>query len=131
MQSQEEESVQLSQVVWSKVLKSQGAYLNYRRSVRSSVHGSSAVTFLLTDNFFPRSQQFCFRQIYDVLVSLPRSEKIEDKINTLLANTRGVDSSDDLNEGFRQYLNDIQLAIIDLNDQISETWFDFQQGEAA
>ncbi|VTN08953.1 Bacterial domain of uncharacterised function (DUF403) [Raoultella terrigena] len=53
MQAREEESIKLGQVVWSKVLKSQSAYLSFRRVMRCSIKGSLVVTLLLTEWAFP------------------------------------------------------------------------------
>lgn len=131
IQSQVEEQVMLGQVVWSKVLKSQSAYLNYRRSVRSSVNGAMAVTFLMTDAYFPRSQYFCLKQIKHAAEYLPRAESITNHVDGLISRTHGVDRSEELDLTFSAYLNDIQLDVISLNQEISQNWFNFDQGTAA
>lgn len=131
MQSQVEEQVRLGQIVWSKVLKSQSGYLNYRRSVRTSVTGAMAVSFMMTDAHFPRSQLFCLNQIKSAAEHLPRSNQIMDEVDTLISRIHGVDRSEDLNVQFSIYLNDIQLDIISLHKEISQNWFNFEQGTAA
>lgn len=130
-QSSEEERMHLEQVLWSKVLKSQSAYLDYRRAKRSSVSGHEAASFLLLDEHFPRSQKFCLTQLKIAAVCLPRSELVVSEVEKLLINTKGVESVDQLNIEFSNYLNDVQLAIIDLHADIRETWFHFRHGEAA
>ena len=125
MQSREEESVKLGQVIWSKVLKSQSAYLSFRRTMRCSIKGAKATTFLLTDPHFPRSQRFCLEQIKLAASSLPRSDGIAEQVDALLNNTHGVEKSDDLNQEFSRYLNDIQLRIITLHHQIKDNWFQY------
>ena len=131
MQSQAEESVKLGQVIWSKVLKSQSAYLSFRRTMRSSIKGAKAATFLLTDPFLPRSQFYCLTQMKHAAATLPCSEEICVKIDNLLQNTHGVAHSDDLNQSFSNYLNEIQLALISLHQQIADTWFQFRQEDVA
>ncbi|MGX9419334.1 alpha-E domain-containing protein [Vibrio sp. RC27] len=131
MQSQADEQVMLGQVVWSKVLKSQSGYLNYRRSVRTSVTGAMAATYLMTEPNFPRSQLFCLKQIKNAAEYLPRANQIMDQVDGLISRTHGVDRSEDLNYEFSAYLNDIQLEIISLHQEISENWFNFDQGTAA
>jgi len=131
MQSQVEESVKLGQVIWSKVLKSQSAYLSFRRTMRSSIKGAKAATFLLTDPFLPRSQFYCLTQMKHAAVTLPRSEEICVEIDNLLKNTHGVANPDDLNQSFSNYLNEIQLALIALHQQIAENWFQFLQEDVA
>lgn len=131
IQSRAEEKVKLGQVIWSKVLKSQSAYLCFRRTMRASVHGASAVTFLLTDPYFPRSQHYCLSEIKAAAANLPRSELIGVHVNKLLDNTHGISNSDDINYEFSRYLNQIQLDIISLHHEITDAWFQFQQGDAA
>ncbi|TDO97381.1 alpha-E domain-containing protein [Marinomonas balearica] len=131
LQSEEDEVIKLGQVIWTKVLKSQSAILNYRRTVRSTVNGAKAATFLMTDNYFPRSQKYCMTQIREAASTLPRSGLIAANIDKLLEETKSVESSEALNHDYREHLNDIQLAIIELNHQITENWFYFRQGDAA
>jgi uncharacterized alpha-E superfamily protein len=99
--------------------------------MRASVTGEDAATFLLMDEFFPRSQTFCLTQIKIAAEALPSAEEVVVEVNRLLQNTKGVESAKELNIEFSNYLNDVQLAIIDLHSQIRETWFHFRHGEAA
>lgn len=130
LQSQEEESVRLGQVIWSKVLKSQSAYLSYRRTVRAAVNGAHAVTFLINDPYFPRSQRYCLSQIKEAAEALPRAGVIAKQVEKLLEDTPVIEHSEDLNKAFSDYLNDVQLSLMALNHQITENWFYFQQGDA-
>lgn len=131
MQYQGEERVHLEQVIWLKVLRSQSAYLNYRRSTHASVSGEMAITFLLMDRHFPRSQLFCLTQLKEAATSLPRAETVLNSIASLLSEAHAVTDPDDINIEFSCYLNDVQLSLIDLHKQISDSWFHFQHGEAA
>lgn len=131
MQSQAEEDIELGQVVWSKVLKSQSAHLSFRRTMRTSISGARAVTFLLTDEYFPRSQRYCLEEIKKAAASLPRSGIVQIAAGKLLDSTRGVEHSTMLNQEFSEYLNQVQLDIISLHHQITENWFNFKQGDAA
>lgn len=131
LQSDPEARIQLGQVTWSKVLKSQSAYLDYRRTVRTSINGAKATTFLMNDPCFPRSLAYCFGQIGEAATKLPRAGLITKHINSILSFNYPISSSEDLNEDFHNHLNDIQIAIIDINHQITENWFHFRQGDAA
>jgi uncharacterized alpha-E superfamily protein len=99
--------------------------------MRSSIKGTMATTFLLTDPHFPRSQHFCLEQIKLAASVLPRADVVAEQVNALLNNTHGVEKSDDLNQNFSRYLNDIQLGIITLHHQIKDNWFQYLQGDAA
>ncbi|ETI59126.1 alpha-E domain-containing protein [Marinomonas profundimaris] len=131
LQSEPEERIQLGQVTWSKVLKSQSAYLDYRRTVRSSINGAKATTFLMNDPCFPRSLDYCFGQIGESATKLPRAGVITAQVDKILEFDYPITSSEDLDEDFHNYLNELQIAIIEINHQITENWFHFRQGDAA
>ncbi|GAA0223883.1 alpha-E domain-containing protein [Marinomonas primoryensis] len=131
LQSEPEERIQLGQVTWSKVLKSQSAYLDYRRTVRTSINGAKAATFLMSDPCFPRTLAYCFGQIGESATKLPRADLITTKIDKILKFNYPITSSEDLDEGFHNHLNEIQIAIIEIHQQITENWFQFRQGDAA
>ena len=131
LQSEPEKRIQLGQVTWSKVLKSQSAYLDYRRTVRSSINGAKATTFLMNDPCFPRSLAYCLGQIGEAATKLPRAGLITAQVDKFLDFDYPIHSSEDLDEDFHNHLNDIQIAIIEINHQITENWFHFRQGDAA
>ncbi|CZF82587.1 hypothetical protein GCE9029_03316 [Grimontia celer] len=126
-----EEKVVLDQAIWSKVLKSQSGYLTCQRTMKTGIDSVVACQFLLGDQNFPRSLRFCLRQIKTASTYLPRYEAVAESAEALRAKTYEVESEDDINLSLSEYLNDIQLALIDLQCQIRETWFDFKHGEAA
>jgi uncharacterized alpha-E superfamily protein len=131
LKSEPEARIQLGQVTWSKVLKSQSAYLDYRRTVRTSINGAKAATFLMNDPCFPRSLAYCLGQIGEAATKLPRAGLITAQVDKLLEFDYPINSSEDLDEDFHNHLNDIQIAIIEVNHQITENWFHFRQGDAA
>ncbi|MBD5769663.1 alpha-E domain-containing protein [Marinomonas colpomeniae] len=131
LQSEPEARIQLGQVTWSKVLKSQSAYLDYRRTVRTSINGAKATTFLMNDPCFPRSLDYCFGQISEAAQKLPRSGLIVTQANKIFEFKYPLSSSEDLNEDFHNHLNELQIAIIEINHKITENWFQFRQGDAA
>jgi uncharacterized alpha-E superfamily protein len=131
LQSEPEARIQLGQVTWSKVLKSQSAYLDYRRTVRTSINGAKAATFLMSDPCFPRTLAYCFGQISESATKLPRADLITAQVDKILEFNYPITSSEDLDEDFHNHLNEIQIAIIEINQQITENWFQFRQGDAA
>lgn len=126
-----EEEVLLEQIIWPKVLKSQSAYQNYLRTMRSGIDGVNTTTFLLTDEYFPRSQAFCLKQIKSAATYLPRHEELILHIEQLLTATYSIEHNESISQEFSDYLNDIQLALINLQAEICETWFNFNHGDAA
>ncbi|MFT2110149.1 alpha-E domain-containing protein [Marinomonas sp. 2405UD68-3] len=131
LQPRDEQSLALGQVLWSKVLKSQGAYLNYRRTVRTSISGAKVVKFLLNDPYFPRTVSFCFNEMLTAVNKLPHGEQVLETVTMLKKLDFAITSSDDLDIKFRDYLNEVQIGIIQLSGSIAESWFSFDKGEAA
>ncbi|WP_028022303.1 alpha-E domain-containing protein [Enterovibrio calviensis] len=131
VQSPPEEHVLLDQVIWAKVLKSQSAYLNYLRTMRIGIDGMNTALFLLTDEDFPRSQAFCLKQIKHAAAYLPRHKRVVSEVTKLEDNTYGIEQEGDISQALSDYLNDIQLALIALQNDIRETWFHFSEGEAS
>ncbi|WP_191600796.1 alpha-E domain-containing protein [Marinomonas algicola] len=131
LQHQEEERLALAQVLWSKVLKSQSAYLNYRRTVRTSISGAKVARFMLNDAYFPRSVSFCFDEMLLAVNKLPHGDAVLESLNALKEMDFEITSSDDLDMKFRDYLNELQIGIIQLSSNITESWFSFDKGEAA
>ncbi len=127
----DEELSLLNQVIWAKVLKSQSAYLSFQRTMRSEIDGVSTCQFLLTDEAFPRTLVYCLKQIKNAASYLPRHEGVVVAVDKILANTYSMETDDDINRDFSGYLNDIQLALIEMQNEIRETWFHFKRGDAA
>lgn len=99
--------------------------------MRCGIDGVNTTTFLLTDEDFPRSQAFCLKQIKSAAMYLPRHEEIILHIEQLLDTTYSIEHNESIYQEFSNYLNDIQLALISLQAQVGETWFNFNHGEAA
>ena len=63
-------------VQWMSVLKSLSGYQMYRLKMRTRVKRTDVLQFLLRDDQFPRSCQFCLSQLESSLMPLPRSEGV-------------------------------------------------------
>ena len=63
-------------VQWMSVLKSLSGYQMYRLKMRTRVKRTDVLQFLLRDDQFPRSCQFCLTQLESSLTPLPRSEGV-------------------------------------------------------
>ena len=63
-------------VQWMSVLKSLSGYQMYRLRMRTRVKRTDVLQFLLRDDQFPRSCQFCLMQLERSLNELPRSEGV-------------------------------------------------------
>ena len=113
----------ISQVVWGNVLRSASGYMNYRRGVRSAISGKKVARFLLEDPHFPRTLAFCFDEMKIAVGKLPRSGNILKGIEAAKAQHYSLDTNEQLDEGFRDYLNEMQIRVSKLNDEFSNNWF--------
>src|SRR4051812_31184522 len=69
-------------VQWMSVLKSLSGYQMYRLRMRTRVNRSDVLQFLLRDDQFPRSCQFCLSQLEASLTTLPRGESVLEVLET-------------------------------------------------
>lgn len=111
-----------AQIIWGNVLRSQGAYMSYRRAVKSTVKGSDVAEFLLYDLTLPRSAQFCSDQINKAATELAH-ESGKKQPPKLQLPKYTIEEETDLGSNFRNYLNDVQLSIGETHNHISDTWF--------
>lgn len=126
-----ESRINLSKVLWSKVLRSQSAYLNYRRTVRTSITGAKVVNYLLKDPEFPRTFSFCMGEMKNALQKLPRYRAVLDRVEAIQKCDFFVDNSEYLGIEFRNYLNDLQIRLMELNNHIVDNWFTFTDEDVA
>lgn len=117
----------LHQVVWGNVLRSVSGYMNYRRGVRTAVKSHKVALFLLEDSHFPRTLRFCIEEMFTAAGKLPRSAHVLREINAVKKMHYQLDRGDQLDEAFRDYLNELQIKVSKLHDEFSENWFAFNQ----
>ncbi len=120
--SDEDDIAGLEQLVWGNVLRSAGAYMPYRRTMRTAINGPDVANFLLGDPHFPRSVRFCLEQIAAAASRLPRAGKQHLTVKQELP-PYSIESGEHLGQEFRNHLNDLQLRLMDVHASISENWF--------
>ncbi|HCG77900.1 MULTISPECIES: alpha-E domain-containing protein [unclassified Thalassolituus] len=116
-------AVNSQQIIWGNVLRSLSADQPYRRAMRSSVKAPLVCSFLLTDQRFPRSVEYCLNDMIQGAKALPRAEKIIADIRKLHKTV--TDRAEDSAPGpeMREALNDLQISLQYLHFSISRTWF--------
>jgi uncharacterized alpha-E superfamily protein len=121
--SEDNEQSQLPLVVWGNVLRSSGADHAYRHNVNASVVGYEVVNFLVFNKEFPRSVNFCFKDIERCVKNLPRGRKVMAKIKTLKLIRESSRQFTELDEELSDYLNDLQVKLGQLHNIFTESWF--------
>ncbi|UTW14120.1 alpha-E domain-containing protein [Marinobacterium rhizophilum] len=120
--SDDNDTANLSQIVWGNVLRSGSAYMAYRRTMRTAVNGTDVARFLLCDEQFPRSVSYCLDQVSSATARLPTAGKPHPSIKPKLPKYDLKDGCC-LNADFRDYLNDQQLVLAETHNNISSNWF--------
>jgi len=110
-------------VIWGNVLKSSGAHHAYRQKVSAEVLGDKVAGYLILDDKFPRSVNFCLHQIFTSIKALPRGRKVMATCKELDITLTKTKSFDSLGQEFSDYLNDLQVKIGRLHNLFSDTWF--------
>jgi len=116
-------AVNSQQIIWGNVLRSLSADQPYRRAMRSSVKGPLVCSFLLTNDIFPRSVDFCLNNMASAAKALPGSSAIITDIRRL--HKAVTERTEDSVPGpeMRDALNDLQISLQYLHFSISRTWF--------
>jgi uncharacterized alpha-E superfamily protein len=110
-------------VQWMSVLKSLSGYQMYRLKMRTRVKRIDVLQFLLRDDQFPRSCQYCLAQLEASLTPLPRSESVLDVLDTA---KRFIDRAPlaTLDQpGLHELIDKIQLRIQDVHVGIAANYF--------
>lgn len=112
----------IAQLVWGHVLRSQSAYMSYRRTVKAAVKGCDVAEFLLYDEKFPRSVAFSRRRIEEAAINLSQVSGRKHRMKAELP-VYEITEDAELGADFRAYLNDLQLAVAEVHNVICQNWF--------
>jgi uncharacterized alpha-E superfamily protein len=121
------EQVQAPLIVWGNVLRSASADHAYRRAVSSRVRGREVPNFLLFNDQFPRSVNFCLIEIKESIKKLPKQRQLLagfKDLDSLMSRTQPLTNIEgDLDEKFPNYINKLQLQLAKLHQSFADTWF--------
>jgi uncharacterized alpha-E superfamily protein len=110
-------------VQWMSVLKSLSGYQMYRLKMRSRVKRADVLQFLLRDDQFPRSCQFCLTQLEASLTPLPRSEGVLEVLETAKRFIERAPLATLDQPGLHELIDKIQLRINDVHVGIAQIYF--------
>src|SRR4029077_9151445 len=105
------------------VLKSLSGYQMYRLRMRTRVRRTDVLQFLLRDDQFPRSCQFCLMQLERSLNDLPRSEGV---LEVLADTARFIERAPlaTLDQpGLHELIDKLQLHINDVHNMSAGIYF--------
>ena len=110
--------------VWTSMLKALNAYQMYRKDVQIGVHCSDVVSFLLQNDYYPRSVAHCLDQVEECLGDLPLHKdtlaplrEVRRRVNRLKPGKLNANS-------LHAEVDRLQVGFSDIHKKIRETWFD-------
>ena len=118
-------------VQWMSVLKSLSGYQMYRLKMRTRVKRTDVLQFLLRDDQFPRSCQFCLTQLEASLTPLPRSEGVMEVLETAAKFIERAPLATLDQPGLHELIDRIQLNIINVHNMIAEIYFPSRDASGA
>lgn len=116
-------AVNSRQIIWGTVLRSLNTSQSYRRTTRSAVKGELVVEYLLKNTESPRAVAHCLNALADTASKLPGSKNLMTDLGKMQQKVTKYEAGNNLDESFRDYLNDLQIRLAKVNGVIAETWF--------
>ncbi|MFQ3248352.1 MAG: putative alpha-E superfamily protein [Glaciecola sp.] len=110
-------------IQWMGVLKSMTAYQMYRREVRVRINRKDVLEFLLLESRFPRSLIHAIEQVERSLSELPHNKEAVDKTRILRNYLLNAKPAVLEQEKLHDFIDDIQLGLIEVNEKVSDTYF--------
>lgn len=112
---------------WMGLLKTLSAYHMYRREMEVAVERDPVLEFLLCCPTYPRSVLHCLNELTSELRKLPRFKTALTACNSALDTLANTDHTDLDQQGLHQHMDAIQVALVDINNEISNTYFQFAE----
>ena len=115
-----------SDIQWRSVLLSLDATQSYNTVVQSPISKEAVLEFLIRNEALPRSLAYSLNSLRNGLRSLPRHEKILRSINRLRRSINQTDVGSLEGESLREFLDDFQLQLAQINQVIADVYFEFK-----
>ena len=118
-----EELTPFENLQWMSVLKSLTAYQMYRREVRLRISRPEVLKFLLLEERFPRAFYHTLREVESCLNALPRNVKPLRTLTSLKGKLLRARPQQLKQEKLHDFIDELQLGLIGINDTINEAYF--------
>jgi uncharacterized alpha-E superfamily protein len=127
----DEELKPFDDIQWKSVLDSLAGYQMYRRYVHVRVRGVEVLRFLLQDKYFPRAINHCLNQLEHCLRNLPLNEAPQYALVKAQRMVRNAKVGKLVNDNLNDYINQLQLAFIEVNAELTSTYFEGKEVSTA
>ena len=118
-------------IQWKSVLDSLAGYQMYRRHVHVRIRGRAVLRFLLKEELFPRTVHYCFSEVEQCLRGLPGNEPALRILGRAQRMVQEVDVTEILSEGLNSFIDDLLKVHIQLNNQLTATYFAALEGKTS
>jgi len=108
---------------WMAVLRSLAAYQMYRRHVRQRVTAEHALRFLLQNNEFPRSVQFCLARAQRVVPAMPARPGVDRGLNRVVGLIRNADPASLAANNPAEFMDAIQVHLGTFDAALADGYF--------
>ena len=119
----EEDREAFQNMQWMAVLRSLAAYQMYRRHMRQRVTAEHALRFLLQNNEFPRSVQFCLARAQQVLPTMPARPGVDRGLNRVVGLIRNADPASLAAKNPAGFMDEIQVHLGTFNAALADGYF--------
>jgi uncharacterized alpha-E superfamily protein len=109
--------------LWMGTLRSVSGYQMYHQYVRRRIRGSDVLSFLFQNAEFPRSIRHCLLELQHCLDGLPRGKPVVQKVHEVTQVVADLKVAQMDNAALHAEVDRLQLALADLNQQMTDTWF--------
>jgi uncharacterized alpha-E superfamily protein len=114
---------QYDNTLWMSTLRSVSGYQMYQQYVRRRIRGPEVLSFLFQDPAFPRSIRHCLQQLQNCLENLPRGKAVRQKLQAATNVIAELAVANLDNAALHAEVDRLQLALADLNQQMTDAWF--------
>ncbi|WP_370978750.1 alpha-E domain-containing protein [Agaribacterium sp. ZY112] len=118
-----DEAINSRQIIWLNLLRSLNADHYFRRAVRASINGADVVDYLICNKDFPKSVTRCLSNLVHTCSLLPKSDDITQELTDIQNSITAEYHSDLKGQPLRDYVNELQLRIINMHQKIYANWF--------
>jgi uncharacterized alpha-E superfamily protein len=112
-------------IQWMSVLKSLTGYQMYRRNMQVRVRRSAVLRFLFQNVAFPRSVMHSLVQAETIAGGLGHNDSVLRVLGRLKRLVQGTDVAALSQQQLHQFVDDLQLGLIELHDELVGSYFRF------
>ncbi len=113
-------------ILWMNVLRSLSAYQMYKQHIHDRVNSNDVVSFLIQDEYFPRTVAFALSELNRCISILPRNDHALRQITRMQRIVGELEVEKIIASGkLHETLDDLQIELGKIHELVMHTWFDY------